>query len=747
MSDTEKKEKTKKKLSKFSGEASQARLTLAMHWIFFGLIIAMVVTGFILYFRMNDSLNTFAAKQLARVARSNAEVISEETVTALENLEFLAAQLEAQPESQQELLSSTAKVVHTEKFGCIGVDGTPVFGRGLPDNDMTLVKDALHGTGSLVYREGVGLVAACPVMRQKNIRYVLYEIIPNDRIAEVIENSEESPLGYQMVMNKEGTTAYVFEGIPEAGAAFLQSSEADGYFQDMFRTMELNHAACDFYSAKTVGDIFVYEAEIPQTDFFLAGYAEKDAVAADLDRIAFLVMWVFGLLAVIFVISAIYLVRVQVRVTKVNEIMMEKNRAEVESNSKSSFLASMSHEIRTPINAVLGIDEMILREFDDPKLTGYATNIKNAGNTLLNIVNDVLDYSKMESGKLSIVPVDYDLSELIIELVTMVRPRATAKSLNFVVNVDETMPHILHGDNVRVKQCALNILTNAIKYTERGQVVFTVSYRAGEEGLGAFTFQVQDTGIGIKPEDMDRLYKPFERLDEEKNHGIEGTGLGLSITTRLLALMGTKLFVSSVYGEGSTFGFTIDQFVLDEEPIGDVRATYKKKIETAPVYHQAFTAPDAKILVVDDTDMNLFVVKGLLKETKISVDTAMSGEQGLAKLKVYDYDIVLIDHKMPGMDGIEMLHRLRRESMNPNQHKPCIALTANAMSGARDYYISEGFEDYLSKPIDSAALEKMLMDFLPAEKIRIEKQPELPDPELAKAVAMLKDRRNRFMAG
>ena len=167
----------------------------------------------------------------------------------------------------------------------------------------------------------------------------------------------------------------------------------------------------------------------------------------------------------------------------------------------------MSHEIRTPINAVLGIDEMILREFDDPKLTGYATNIKNAGNTLLNIVNDVLDYSKMESGKLSIVPVDYDLSELIIELVTMVRPRAVSKSLNFVVNVDETMPHVLHGDNVRVKQCALNILTNAIKYTERGQVVFTVSYKAGEDGLGAFTFQVQDTGIGIRPEDMEKLYR------------------------------------------------------------------------------------------------------------------------------------------------------------------------------------------------------------------------------------------------
>ena len=427
-------------------------------------------------------------------------------------------------------------------------------------------------------------------------------------------------------------------GIPEEGTDFLKSSEAAGYYQELFRPMEISGAACSYYKTKSLGEIFVYEAEIAHTNFTLTGYVEKTAAAGTINRISFLVMWVFGLLAVLFIISAIYLVRVQVKVTKVNEITMEKNRAEAESNSKSSFLASMSHEIRTPINAVLGIDEMI----------------KNAGNTLLNIVNDVLDYSKMESGKLSIVPVDYDLSELIIELVTMVRPRAVSKSLNFVVNVDEAMPHILHGDNVRVKQCALNILTNAIKYTERGQVVFTVSYKEGQDGLGAFTFQVQDTGIGIRAEDMEKLYKPFERLDEERNHGIEGTGLGLSITTRLLSLMGSKLDVSSVYGEGSTFSFTVDQYVLDEEPIGDVQTTYRKKIEEAPVYHQAFTAPDAKVLVVDDTDMNLFVVKGLLKETKISVDTAMSGEQGLAKLKVYDYDIILIDHKMPGMDGIEL---------------------------------------------------------------------------------------------
>ena len=747
MTDMPEKKEKKKKGGHLSGEATQQKLSLAMHWVFLFLILAMALTGVLLYFRMNDSLNRFAADQLARTAKSDACLVSEETVTELEDLQFVALQLEQYPERLQEIMDAVTATVPMLKMGCIGIDGTALYGDSLPDGDLSLVKGALHGDGSLVYRKGIGLVAAYPVLHNHNIRYVIYEIVKNDQLSSLLSNTADTGLGYSAISDKDGELVYMFEGIPEEGAEFLKSEEAAGYFQDLFRTMEVSSSACSYYRTKDLGEIFVYEAEIPQTDFVLTGYVEKRAAAGAINRIAFLVMWVFGLLAVIFVFSAIYLIRIQVKVARVNEIMMEKNQAEAESNSKSSFLASMSHEIRTPINAVLGIDEMILREFDDPKLTGYATNIKNAGNTLLNIVNDVLDYSKMESGKLSIVPVDYDLSELIIELVTMVRPRAVSKSLNFVVNVDETMPHVLHGDNVRVKQCALNILTNAIKYTERGQVVFTVSYKAGEDGLGAFTFQVQDTGIGIRPEDMEKLYKPFERLDEERNHGIEGTGLGLSITTRLLSLMGSKLDVSSVYGEGSTFSFTVDQYVLDEEPIGDVQTTYRKKIEEAPVYHQAFTAPDAKVLVVDDTDMNLFVVKGLLKETKISVDTAMSGEQGLAKLKVYDYDIILIDHKMPGMDGIEMLHRLRRESMNPNQHKPCIALTANAMSGARDYYISEGFEDYLSKPIDSNALEKMLMDFLPPEKIHVEKQPELPDPELARAVAMLKERRGRYMAG
>ena len=743
---TESGKKGRRKKGKPEEEDQNRKYAFVIHWFFFFMILLIILTGYLLYVRMRQSMALFAADQVSRQARTVADLISEQTVTEVENLHFFAKHFENNEDDLQKDMDSLQKTDPMVIYGVLGVDGSSVFGEALQQDETAAVMDALHGSDAISYVKGRGLIVACPVKRGEFVRYILYEIIPRANIAKRIYSTSDVALPKSMIRSRAGETVYIFDRVPEDGVSFLQSEEALSDLQEMFQVTEMEGSASRLFTTKSMGRVFLYEAEISDTDFLLTGYIEEDEAAGAIQRISVLVMWVFSLLTVLFVLGAIYIITNQTKITKVNELTLEKKRAEAESNSKSSFLASMSHEIRTPINAVLGINEMILREFDDPKLTGYATNIKDAGNTLLNIINDVLDYSKMESGKLSIVPVDYDLAEMINELVTMIRPRAVSKSLNLIVKVDETMPHMLHGDNVRIKQCVLNILTNAVKYTDHGQVVFNVTYEPGEPGRGKFTFSVQDTGIGIRPEDMEKLYKPFERLDEEKNHGIEGTGLGLSITNRLLAMMNSALKVDSVYGEGSTFSFTVEQFILAEEPMGDFRRAYQEKIENAPAYHQAFTAPEARILVVDDTDMNLFVVQGLLKETKIHVDTAESGESGLAKLRVDDYDLVLIDHKMPGMDGIEMLHRLRRESMNRNQHKPCIALTANAMSGAREYYLNEGFEDYLSKPIDSDALENMLMKYLPAEKISVEKEPEIGDPVLAAAVTLLRDRRNHYTA-
>ena len=389
------------------------------------------------------------------------------------------------------------------------------------------------------------------------------------------------------------------------------------------------------------------------------------------------------------------------------------------SEAKSSFLSNMSHEIRTPINAVLGMNEMIRRESSEQDVIEYSENIRTAGNTLLGLVNDILDFSKIEAGKMEILPVDYDLSSLINDLVNMIQARADKKGLLLKLDFDEGMPKLLHGDEVRIKQVVTNILTNAVKYTEKGSVTFRIGYeRIPDDPEGIFlNFSVSDTGIGIKPEDMAKLFSEFERIEEKRNRNIEGTGLGMNITKRLLEMMGTSLKVESVYGEGSTFSFRLKQKVVKWEALGNYEASYRAALSKREKYREKFTAPDAVVLMVDDTPMNLTVFKSLLKQTKVQVDTAESGAEGLHMMRKKKYDIVFLDHMMPEKDGIETLHELHAEESNPNLHTTAICLTANAISGAREQYLSEGFDDYLTKPIDADRLEEMMMQYLPKEKL------------------------------
>ena len=377
----------------------------------------------------------------------------------------------------------------------------------------------------------------------------------------------------------------------------------------------------------------------------------------------------------------------------------------------------MSHEIRTPINAVLGMDEMILREYNDPRLIQYAMNIQTSGRTLLSLINDILDFSKIEAGKMEIIPVEYDFSSDINDLVNMISPRAEQKGLSMIVNVNSELPHILYGDDIRIKQCILNILTNAVKYTEEGSVTMNIGYEKIDEDNIYLCAEVVDTGIGIKEEDIKKLYTPFERIEEERNRTIEGTGLGMNIVKQLLSLMDTQLEVKSIYGEGSNFKFRVKQKVVKWEPIGDFTLAYKKSIDERKKYEVSFRAPDADILVVDDTEMNLTVIRGLLKQTVIRVDTAASGYQALEMVKNKKYDVIFLDHRMPKMDGIETLVRMRELPDNLNIDTPCISLTANAVSGAREEYITAGFRDYLSKPVDGEKLERMLIEYLPKDKV------------------------------
>jgi len=383
--------------------------------------------------------------------------------------------------------------------------------------------------------------------------------------------------------------------------------------------------------------------------------------------------------------------------------------------AKSDFLANMSHEIRTPINAVLGMDEMILRENLPEAVRGYAENIQSAGQSLLSIINDILDFSKIESGKMEIIPVEYDLTSLISDCYNMVFMRAMDKGLKIRIVNTKNLPKTLLGDEVRVRQIIINLLTNAVKYTEKGEIVLRFNEIPLDNERIYLVASVEDTGVGISPENQRKLFDSFQRIEEKKNRNIEGTGLGLTITKQLIDMMRGRIKVQSEEGKGSTFTVEIPQGIIDATPIGDFSKNYQDLGKSAS-YQEKFTAPEVNILAVDDVKMNLEVFKGLLSKTKVSIDTALSGKDALIKLDEIKYDMIFLDHMMPEMNGIDVLNALK-SSEGINLNTPVIVLTANAIIGAEEEYLDAGFDGYLTKPVKGEDLEEAIMRFAPKEKI------------------------------
>ena len=417
----------------------------------------------------------------------------------------------------------------------------------------------------------------------------------------------------------------------------------------------------------------------------------------------------------IFVILGLYLLVLFCFIQQISElhsIEREKQEALAANASKTQFLANMSHEIRTPINSIIGMNEIILRENKDKKISEYSTYIKKSCSLLLNIVNDILDFSKIESGKVDIMENPYMLSDIVNDMISLLKERASSKNLQVNINVSPNLPSQLLGDDFHIKQIITNLISNAVKYTAEGSVSFEISYENNDvKDICLLKIKVSDTGIGIKEENIDKLFDSFTRIDISKNRNIEGTGLGLSIVKKLLDLMNGSVNVSSVYGSGSTFTVLIPQRVIDSKPLGNILLN-KPTDEYKDIYQESFKAPNANILIVDDNKMNLLIAKKLLEKTEVNVDMAYSADESFALAKSKKYDLILMDHMMPEKDGIEAMHMIRECENAASKDTKIIVLTANAISGMKDYYLNEGFCDYLTKPIDPKLLEQAISNHL-----------------------------------
>lgn len=669
--------------------------------------------------KMRSLLNYYVEQQAAQQAELLAQMVEKQFAEELRQLTWTADYIQKHEVDRQDIVDAFANYDKQVCVGLLEMDGNTLCGEALDFLEFAGIRQSFRGKDAVSYNQEGGLLFTVPVYKGKNVRYVLYRLYDVNTLYDKFGLSCYDGRGRAVIMDLQEQIIVPSRKEGDEDEVFSQTAEIyEGYLEMREQLQVLTSTST--YVRSSEGSYFLFSSEIADVDMLLVGIVPENVATEGISYLVILVLWVFGLLMVVFVIGMAYLFGAEERARESDELREAKIMAEKANRAKSDFLANMSHEIRTPINAVMGMNEMILRECDQETIREYSQNIQGASQTLLTLINDILDFSKIESGKMEIVEAAYDTSSMLNDVINMVRAKAEEKNLKFIVNADGNLPGELWGDGTRVRQVIINVLNNAVKYTKEGEIAFSVT---GERTAGdkmMLVIQVSDTGIGIKEEDLSKLFRNFERLNLGENRNVEGTGLGLAITSRLVEQMNGKIEVESRYGIGSTFTVYLPQGIVNDNPIGDFQERYRLGLEqNRHQYRESFVAPEAKILVVDDTPMNLLVIEQLLKKTRVQVTTCPSGKACVEMVKKEQYDVILLDHMMPEMDGIDTLKMLKGMEDNQCPDAPVIALTANAIVGVREMYIGKGFDDYLSKPVEGRDLEEMLQKYIPPQKLQM----------------------------